>query len=61
MKREIDPLEPMLLVLKQFLYNRDLHETFTGGTSRIPKPETRNLPPYSTPTPVIPPGAGFRV
>ncbi|KAJ1494308.1 hypothetical protein T484DRAFT_2560553 [Baffinella frigidus] len=30
-KAEIDPLEPILLVLKQFLYNRDLHETFTGG------------------------------
>mgnify|MGYP003927749963 CR=1 FL=1 len=30
-KREIQPLEPLLLVLKQFLYNRDLHETYTGG------------------------------
>jgi len=25
------PLHPLLLVLKQFLYNRDLHETYTGG------------------------------
>ena len=24
-------LRPLVLVLKQFLYNRDLHETFTGG------------------------------
>jgi non-canonical poly(A) RNA polymerase PAPD5/7 len=27
----MQPLQPLLLVLKQFLYNRDLHETYTGG------------------------------
>ena len=27
----LQPLHPLLLVLKQFLYNRDLHETYTGG------------------------------
>jgi predicted nucleotidyltransferase len=27
----LQPLQPLLLVLKQFLYNRDLHETYTGG------------------------------
>ncbi len=28
---KMQPLQPLLLVLKQFLYNRDLHETYTGG------------------------------
>jgi hypothetical protein len=27
----LQPLQPLLLVLKQFLYNRDLNETYTGG------------------------------
>ncbi len=29
--RDMPALKPLVLVLKQFLYNRDLHETFTGG------------------------------
>jgi hypothetical protein len=29
--RDLPALRPLVLVLKQFLYNRDLHETFTGG------------------------------
>lgn len=28
---KLEPLQPLLLVLKQFLYNRDLNETYTGG------------------------------
>jgi non-canonical poly(A) RNA polymerase PAPD5/7 len=28
---QMPALRPLVLVLKQFLYNRDLHETFTGG------------------------------
>ena len=28
---KLQPLHPLLLVLKQFLYNRDLHETYSGG------------------------------
>jgi non-canonical poly(A) RNA polymerase PAPD5/7 len=30
-KKRWPALAPLLLLLKQFLYNRDLHETYTGG------------------------------